>query len=179
MFFKNPLYDDGIFNIHEFDFEKAFKNIKPKSVDKVKLKSNLDAEFDQLVISDIHIGMDASDSGRSLYNHTWTKDDIFKTLDQIVGFTIQNQKSNLLYIKDLGDMLDGFNGQTTRGGHHLPQNMTNEEAFDVGFEFKVKLIESLLPYYDKIHFHNINNDNHSGSFAYCLNKAFEVLWKFV
>ncbi|MDV3537881.1 hypothetical protein CMU94_01935 [Elizabethkingia anophelis] len=175
MFFKNPLYDDGVFNINEFDFEKAFKNIKPISVDKVKLKSNLDAEFDQLVISDIHIGMDASDNGRSLYNHTWTKDDIFKTLDQIVAFTIQNQKSNVLYIKDLGDMLDGFNGQTTRGGHNLPQNMTNEEAFDVGFEFKVKLIESLLPYYDKIHFHNINNDNHSGSFAYCLNKAFEVL----
>ena len=36
MFFKNPLYDDGSFNIHEFDFEKAFKNIKPISVDKVK-----------------------------------------------------------------------------------------------------------------------------------------------
>lgn len=51
MFFKNPLYDDGSFNIHEFDFEKAFKNIKPISVDKVKLKSNLDAEFDKLVIS--------------------------------------------------------------------------------------------------------------------------------
>jgi len=30
----------------------------------------------------------------------------------------------------LGDLMDGYNGHTTRGGHELPQNMTNEEAFD-------------------------------------------------
>lgn len=36
---------------------------------------------------------------------------------------------NTLIFIDLGDNLDGYNAQTTRGNHPLPQNMTDEESF--------------------------------------------------
>lgn len=170
--FKVPNAND--IDIKNFDFESVFKNVKPIKVDKAKQDKHLDAEFDRLVISDVHIGMDASDNGNSLYDLSWTESDILETLTAIVKFTVDNQKSKHLIVLDLGDYLDGFNGQTTRGGHHLVQNMSNQEAFDLGLKFKISLTESLLPYFETITFHNINNDNHSGDFSYCLNSALKV-----
>jgi len=172
--FKNPNFSPSNFDIKNFDFENAFKNVKPIKVDKTKSTKEYDAEFDRLVLSDVHIGMDASDKGNSLYNLSWNTDDIWKTLTEIIRFTINNQKSKHLIIVELGDYLDGFNGQTTRGGHHLVQNLSNQDAFDLGLKFKITLLESLLPYFDTIQIHNINNDNHSGDFSYCLNSALKV-----
>jgi hypothetical protein len=91
----------------------------------------------------------------------------------MISYTLANQKSNVLYLLDLGDYLDGFNGQTTRGGHSLPQNMSNQKAFDVGFTFKAMLITHLAPFYDTIHVRNICNDNHSGDFSYFVNQFFK------
>lgn len=169
--FKNPDFSPNNFDIKTYDFTSIFSKVKPIKINKVGTNKNLDAEFDRLVLSDIHIGMDASDKGKSLYDLKWDHNDIRKTLEEVVVFTVANQKSDELIIVDLGDFLDGFNGQTTRGGHNLVQNMSNQEAFDVGLQFKITLIESLLPYYSKITFHNINNDNHSADFSYCLNSA--------
>jgi hypothetical protein len=87
---------------------------------------------------------------------------------------LAKQNSNVLYLLDLGDYLDGFNGQTTRGGHSLPQNMSNQKAFDVGFLFKTMLVTQLSPYYDKIYVRNICNDNHSGDFSYFVNQFFKT-----
>ena len=71
--------------------------------------------------------------------------------------------------------MDGFNAQTTRGGHDLPQNMTNEEAFDCALEFKMILLDLLVSHYKKIVFNNICNDNHAGSFGYFVNSAFKEI----
>ncbi|MCT4263334.1 hypothetical protein HZP32_14550 [Elizabethkingia anophelis] len=173
MFFKNPLYDDGKLNVNDIDFNEIFADCKPIKIEKIK-SQNLYGLFDRLVFADVHIGMDASDGGKSLYDLTWTKEDILSNLQNMINHTVSNQKSNKLYIVDLADFLDGYNGQTTRGGHELPQNMSNREAFDLGLQFKTVLLESLLPYYDEIIFHNVNNDNHAGSFAEILNSAFKT-----
>ena len=39
-----------------------------------------------------------------------------------------------IYVCDLGDAVDGWNGYTTRGGHKLPQNMSNKEVFETYVE---------------------------------------------
>jgi hypothetical protein len=80
----------------------------------------------------------------------------------------------VLYISDLGELLDGLDGLTVRREHHLPQNMDNQMAFDVGLRFKIKMIDSLIPYYNKIICNNITDDNHSGSFSYIVNSAFKA-----
>jgi hypothetical protein len=52
--------------------------------------------------------------------------------------------------------------------------MSNQKAFDVGFMFKVQLIQALAPFYKTIHVRNICNDNHSGDFAYFVNQSFKT-----
>jgi hypothetical protein len=69
--------------------------------------------------------------------------------------------------------MDGWDGETTRKGHKLPQNMTNEEAFEVGLKAKVLLIDKLANVYKHITCNNMCEDNHSGAFGYVVNAAFK------
>jgi hypothetical protein len=171
LFFANPSFNAG--KELDLDFSKLLENAPKINTEKVK-KKEYSGEFDKLVFTDVHIGMDASDKGRSLYPSEWNEDILFERLSKMIDYTLAKQNSNVLYILDLGDYLDGFNGQTTRGGHSLPQNMSNQKAFDVGFLFKTLLITQLSPFYDKIYVRNICNDNHSGDFSYFVNQFFKT-----
>lgn len=156
----------------EIDFLSIFKDkIEPLQI-MHKFKST--AKFDRAVFTDVHIGMDVNKDGFSLYDGEWNEDQIFKRLEIFVNEIIKNKKSNTLFINELGDYLDGYNGETTRGGHKLPQNMDNQKAFDVALQFKIKLIDALFLHYNKIKFVNICNDNHAGSFGYIVNSAFKT-----
>lgn len=173
-FIKNPLYKDpDAFNLEDIDFKTLFGNIEPIKINKVNVGQKT-ALFDRLVFTDTHVGMDVSDTGYALYDLKWDKEELFRRLDVMVAHTIEHQKSKTLIINDLGDFLDGYNNQTTRGGHRLPQNMSTNDAFDCALEFKIKLVKSLAPYFDKIKFINICNDNHAGHFAYITNSAFKL-----
>jgi hypothetical protein len=159
--------------VKEFDFDAIIqKHIKPVKVE-VSYSDDLQNDFDCLTYTDVHIGMETDADKNSMYAVEWNKEKILETAKTIVLKTIEQQKSNNLYVDELGDFLDGFNAQTTRGGHALPQNMTNEEAFDCALEFKMILVDGLVNYYDLIVFNNICNDNHAGSFGYFVNKAFK------
>jgi hypothetical protein len=171
LFFKNPNFNSG--KELELNFVKLLENAPKLTIEKVK-KKEYSGEFDKLVFTDVHIGMDASDKGRSLYPSEWNEDILFERLEKMISYTLAKQNSNILYILDLGDYLDGFNGYTTRGGHSLPQNMSNQQAFDIGFLFKTMLITHLSPFYDKIYVRNVCNDNHSGDFAYFVNQFFKT-----
>lgn len=156
----------------EIDFLSIFKDkIEPLQITH-KFKSN--ANFDRAVFTDVHIGMDVNKDGYSLYDGEWNEEQIFKRLEIFVNEIIKNQKSDTLFINELGDYLDGWNGETTRGGHHLPQNMDNQKAFDIALLFKIKLIDALFLHYTKIKLVNICNDNHAGSFGYIVNSAFKT-----
>ena len=162
--------------VKEFDFSSIIKkHIKSVDVHKNYSFTNCEREsdFDTLTYTDVHVGMETDADNNSMYSTKWNKESIINSANIIVDKTIKAQTSNILYIDELGDFLDGFNSQTTRGGHHLPQNMTNEEAFDCALEFKMILIDTLSHFYDKIFCNNICNDNHAGSFGYFVNKAFK------
>ena len=87
--------------------------------------------------------MNPNDNGFSLYGGKWDEEEINNNLDIMIKHTLENKKSNTLIIDELGDFMDGWGAETVRKGHHLPQNMDNEKAFDVGLGFKLKLIDSL------------------------------------
>lgn len=171
LFFKNPSFGSD-FDIKNIDFKALIENA-PKLEIEPRKKRSFNGLFDKLVFTDVHIGMDASDKGRNMYGTEWNETILFDHLEQMVSYTLEKQNSDTLYILDLGDYLDGFNGQTTRGGHALPQNMSNQQAFDIGFMFKVRLVQALAPYYKAIEIRNICNDNHSGDFSYFVNQAFK------
>lgn len=158
-------------DLEQIDFSKFFEGkITPVEIKAKKVKQT--ALFDRAVLTDVHVGMKVSD-GHSLYDGAWNEEELFKRRDIFVNEIINNQKSNILLIHELGDFMDGYNGMTTRGGHELPQNMDNQKAFDVALTFKITLVDALVQYYDKIEIVNICNDNHSGAFGYIVNSAFK------
>lgn len=161
--------------VESFDFESIIKKyIKPIKQKKVK-KFEGSKDFDTLTITDIHIGMDTDVDNNTMYSKEWNKEELMKSADIVIEKTLEEQESSILYVDELGDLLDGFNAQTTRGGHSLPQNMTNEECFDAALEFKLKILYGLVDNYQEIHFNNICNDNHSGAFGYFVNEAFKQI----
>jgi hypothetical protein len=163
---------EAIVDPEQIDFSKFFDGkITPVEIKAKKVKQT--ALFDRAVLTDVHVGMKVSD-GHSLYDGAWNEEELFKRRDIFVNEIINNQKSNILLIHELGDFMDGYNGMTTRGGHELPQNMDNQKAFDVALTFKITLIDALVQYYDKIEIVNICNDNHSGAFGYIVNSAFKA-----
>jgi hypothetical protein len=170
---SNPYYVPSEQLAKEVDFADVYKNILPVIVKKELLTSEASL-FDRLVYTDCHVGLEPNKTGYSLYAGEWNETILTERLEVMVKWTIANQKSNTLYIHDLGDMVDGWNGETTRAGHKLPQNMDNQTMFDVAVKFKLRLLESLHPYFEKIVCVNIVNDNHGGSFAYIVNSAFKT-----
>ena len=175
--FYNIVFKENVAEeVADFNFEEIIKkHIKPIHVQGTPKIWGGQDDFDILTYTDVHIGMDSDSDNNTMYKREWNKVELMKTTDLIIAETIKEQECNTLYVDDLGDLLDGFNGVTTRGGHLLPQNMTNEECFDAGLEFKLKILYGLVNHYDKIYFNNICNDNHSGAFGYFVNKAFKEI----
>ena len=154
----------------KIDFDSIIKkHIKKIDVEHKNIKTSF--IFDRLVYTDVHIGMTTNENGFSLYGGKWDSKEIKKRLDTIISHVLINKKSNTLIIDELGDFMDGWDGETTRKGHKLPQNMDNEKAFDLGLYFKVRLVDLLSKHYAKIICNNICNDNHAGSFGYVVNSA--------
>ena len=174
-----PKKTEAIEVVENLDFKsiidkyiKPLEDYKPNVITYTKPNKK---DFDKLIITDVHIGMDTDVDNNTMYKGEWNKEELLKTAQIVIDNTIKEQESDVLYIDELGDLLDGFNAQTTRGGHSLPQNMTNEEAFDCALEFKLKILYGLIGNYKEIHFNNICNDNHSGAFGYFVNEAFKQI----
>jgi hypothetical protein len=128
--------------------------------------------FDRLVFTDVHINLDPNGDGNPMYGGVYDRAEILRRLDEMVAYVRQEQTSETLYIDELGDFMDGYKQATTRNsGHSLPQITNDKEAFDLGVEFKVRLVKNLLPFYKKITCNNVTNDNHSGDFSYFVNMA--------
>lgn len=127
--------------------------------------------------SDKHIGAHIPDDAlyKKQYNKHIFHERMKKVLLEIERLYSTNGKFEHLIIADLGDSLDGYNAQTTRGGHDLPQNLNNKEAARVHFFTHKWFIDSLLlnNIAEKITVLNVCNDNHSGDFGWQANFGLE------
>lgn len=84
-----------------------------------------------------------------------------------------------IFIVDLGDRMDGMNAQTTRGGHKLPQNMTDKEAFETAITVEKEFYDLLFTSDFAKKYHIISNacSNHGGIFDYMVSRALEIYVK--
>jgi len=130
--------------------------------------------FDRLVITDAHIGMETI-SDTSMYGFPWDKQAIDARLEVVIDSLKKYKRGNDLYITDLGDFMDGYNGKTARADHRLPQNMTTQQAFDYALEFKLRLLDNAVQVYTRVFLDNVCNDNHGGTLAYLVNSALEKI----
>lgn len=168
--FKNFEPGEDSYSIPQIIEEAIEKHSKPVET-KISGVIKSSHDFARVIYSDVHVGMNPNQDGRSLYGGVWNKEELFNCLSIFVGEILMNAKSKTLYVDELGDFLDGYDGETVRKGHHLPQNMNNREQFDNGVEFKVMLADLLAPHFDKIVFNNICEDNHAGDFGYITNQT--------
>lgn len=127
----------------------------------------------RIILTDIHVGMETDEHGYGLYSEVWNEEELFKRLE-IVLEECKRIKRNFkeVHIIDLGDFMDGWSGNTTRGGHKLPQNMSNRKAYQVGVKFKVELYNRIQSLFNtKVVCYNVCNDNHSSDFGFIVNET--------
>ena len=132
----------------------------------------------RLIFTDTHIGMHPNKEGISIYGGVWDKE------EQIFRFNLAKESliSNVdgspdLIIDNLGDLMDGLDGKTVRREHDLPQNLTNEEAFDHAVSLIVRFVDDLYSSmrFNSITINNICNSNHSASFDYMVNSTIKSI----
>lgn len=168
---EGGLDEDVIERVIDAQIKKAGVS-KPK---KKKVASIKKGGFDRLIYTDVHIGMEPDENGFALYKGSWGVADIERTIDTLVAEVSAQKQGETLYVDELGDYVDGWDGETTRKGHKLPQNLDNEGQFDVGVDMKMRLIRGLLEHYPRIVCHNVCNDNHAGAFGYVINSTVKRL----
>ena len=133
----------------------------------------------KVTLSDEHIGLDPLPK-TSLYQYEYNADIYSDKMEKVFQAIMKEYNIHgtfeVLYLDNLGDQQDGWQGKTTRGGHELPQNMDAEEVFQICVKTRLKLIRSILDagITEKIVLRNAVNDNHSGSFATVVSTALKL-----
>lgn len=151
----------SIFSELKFDKQKPFKKQKSSRALKVTL-------------SDVHVGMSVNNS---LFEYKYGKEEYQNSMNTVFQSVMSefmgNGRFDVIIIQDLGDGLDGYNGQTTRGGHSLEQNMSNNEAYRTFVTGKLTLIKSIVEadIANAIEVYDTVNCNHSGDFGYTASYA--------
>lgn len=130
-----------------------------------------------LHLSDIHLGADVS--RYALYENKYTFSAIKKRMEQLIQQVLNvcsEFKIDNLIVTNLGDSIDGYNKQTTRGGHTLPQNMENKDQFR---NFVVLMVEMFNTFsksglFNYIKYYAVDGGNHDGDIGFMVNKALEA-----
>jgi hypothetical protein len=160
------------------DLVKKYSGGKLKKIKHTAVKNT---KALKATLSDMHVGLDPSPNGRALYNYVYGEKQFNENLDKVFTSIMDERKIHgkfdVLFVDDLGDGLDGWNGLTTRGGHKLDQNMDNREQFRVYVTGKLRLAESLInaDVANKVIFRSVTDDNHAGDFSYVANDAIRMM----
>lgn len=160
----------------EFDWDEfssvMMNGVESKDIPKAPAESK---KALHLYHSDMHIGSWVSEN--SIYENEYSLEEVRRRLQVVRALAMKKVGEHgvfdTLALFDLGDMLDGYNSQTTRGGHHLPQNMTNIQQFEAAITVYKQHIASLVnsKIAENYVFHATCNDNHSGDFSYFALRA--------
>lgn len=171
VFVKNETEEEKL-NISDITNFISKLNITTKN----NLKSVKSNKTLRIILTDIHVGMQPNENHYSLYNYTWDLHELEKRRKQVIQSVVDlNQDFEEIHVIDLGDFTDGFNAETTRGGHKLAQNLTNREQFEVAFEFKASLLLELQELFKvKVKNYNSINCNHSADLDYIVNSSLKT-----
>lgn len=118
--------------------------------------------------SDKHIG--ASGTKSNPYDANIFKNRMLKIAGEVNKL---NSRFNFdkIHICDMGDSLDGYNGQTTRGGHSLEQSLTNKEMFKVYQEVHQEFLAKIVQCNSELYYTCLSNSNHDGDFGWMAHET--------
>lgn len=155
--------------------EEKLKEIFP-AVTPVKIPPIYNYSEKALVvcISDDHAG------AVNMIADKWTPEEYKSRLLHLVS-VIKNlpYRFEEVHILSLGDQLNGWNSQTTRGGHEV-KSLSNRDQFDMYTSGRVSFYDDLFTsgIGNSYHIHEVENSNHSGKdFSYMANKFLEMYIK--
>jgi hypothetical protein len=107
----------ALFELNKETIRESVKELDLKPLNVAKI-GEISDKILLVTYTDVHVGMnienDLYDSG------FWGEDELIETLRAMVfhiGFRFNNHSK--IVVQDLGDFVDGYNGETTRGGHSL------------------------------------------------------------
>jgi hypothetical protein len=169
--------NDDILESFDNILEKySIEKIQPFNVFKIKSDKALN-----VILSDEHVGLEPNPKGNGLFSYEYNAEIYKQSIEKVFNSIVKEYNTHgafeEIYLNDLGDGQDGWDSQTTRGGHRLQQNMTNGEMFDTYVDTKVRLIESIVNanITNKVIIRTLINSNHSADFALVVNKAIEKI----
>jgi hypothetical protein len=169
--FSKLICDDDIIRKDLTEDIKEIFSKTEKFFGKVKYQESNKALF--VYIADDHTGIDFKES---LFGNPYTGDIYHNRLKELAKQIISlDYVIDTLFIVNLGDELDGFNKQTTRGGHAL-ESLSNKEQFNIYTSARKIFYDTILTsnLFKEITIININNSNHSGNdYSYIVNKSIE------
>lgn len=154
-------------------FKQSLSNVEPY---KVPLSTDSFRERVLMVyLADKHIG---ACTDESMYDNPYSPQVVESRFSQVVekvfDFIEDFGYFKQINVFDLGDSVDGWNGQTTRGGHKLQQNLNNKQQFETYLSSHQKLLRSLIDAGIPINHHIVTMDNHSGDFGYICATALKM-----
>ena len=169
--FSKLISDDDIVRKDLTEDIREIFSTTEKFSGKVKYHESDKALF--VYIADDHTGIDFKDS---LFGNPYTGDIYHNRLKELAKQIISlDYVIDTLFIVNLGDELDGFNKQTTRGGHAL-ESLSNKEQFNIYTSARKIFYDTIMTssLFQEVNIININNSNHSGNdYSYIVNKALE------
>lgn len=149
--------------------KELMPDITPYPLPKLKHKSS---EALIILISDDHVG---AINTTNLFNHP-----SYSYEDRLLTIVKEAQNLNKTFeevnIISLGDQLNGWNSQTTRGGHEV-KSLSNKEQFDLYTSARMKFYNCLFSsgLSNNYRVHDVENSNHSGSgFSYIANQFLDM-----
>jgi len=128
-------------------------------------------------LSDIHMGADVSDY--SIYNNEYNINVAKQRMAVVVAKIVEAAKmfscGNII-VCNIGDSIDGYNQETTRGGHKLPQNMDNKDQYKNFIDLMLALFSHLSTsnQFKNIKYYSVDGGNHDGDVGYIINKSLEA-----
>lgn len=127
-----------------------------------------------VLISDDHAG---ALNEHSIFGNDWSGSMYAKRLAKIADEVKRlNITFEEVHILSLGDQMNGWNSQTTRGGHEV-KSLPNKDQFDIYTAGRVAFYNDMLTSgVSKEYFvHDVENSNHTGNdFSYMANKFLEM-----
>lgn len=180
-FHPNFISDERTSDERLEDLERALAEKYPNPLE-IKTKVVAGSKIIIVNITDLHVGMNPNKDGNSIWDASWNRDDIMNAANNILTRTLNIIRANsgcaMVVINLNGDLVDGFNKLTTRGGHQLPQTMNNIQQNDVCIEFLSRIVEGFKKMAPKVFVKANSNSNHGGEFEHVILDHFRSIAKY-
>lgn len=164
---------------NQLNLAEIIETIQPKQFDirGVATDNNIIGLY---YLSDEHIGADVKEG---LYNTSYNESVFKYRLETIYNKIFRHAQVygtfKHLIIGNLGDSIDGYNAQTTRGGHILPQNLDIKRVFEVYIDVHMNFLYSLQAagIAENLYYVGVSESNHGGDIEYLCHKGLEYAMK--